>query len=116
MPNLLVDKGRLIQVVVNLIKNSYEAIDQVADQNQEQRIIFKSFHDGGHVGFEITDTGEGIAPAELASICEFGYSLKGSSGFGLYYCKSFIEANNGTLAISSPGRGKGTTVRICFET
>ena len=115
LPNLLVDKGRLIQVVVNLIKNSYEAIDQVADQNQEQRIIFKSFHDGGHVGFEISDTGEGIAPDELASICEFGYSLKGSSGFGLYYCKSFVEASNGTLTVSSPGKGKGTTVRIAFK-
>ena len=116
LPNLLVDKGRLIQVVVNLIKNSYEAIDQVADQNQEQRIIFKSFHDGGHVGFEITDTGEGIAPAELASICEFGYSLKGSSGFGLYYCKSFVEANNGTLTVSSPGKGKGATISVVFPT
>ena len=115
LPNLLVDKGRLIQMVVNLIKNSYEALDQVADQNQEQRIIFKSFHDGGHVGFEISDTGEGIAPDELASICEFGYSLKGSSGFGLYYCKSFVEASNGTLTVSSPGKGKGTTVRIAFK-
>jgi hypothetical protein len=28
----------------------------------------------------------------------------------------FVEANKGTLNISSPGRGKGATVRVVFET
>jgi signal transduction histidine kinase len=114
LPKLCIDKSRLVQVLVNLIKNSYESFDQLADQNQEKRIMFKSFHEGGRIGFEINDNGPGIATDEIASIGELGNSHKGSSGFGLYYSKAFIEANNGTLTVSSPGKGKGATVKITF--
>ena len=76
--------------------------------------MLRSFQEGGRIGFEINDSGAGIAPDEIASIGELGNSRKGSSGFGLYYSKAFIEANNGTLAVSSPGRGKGATIKITF--
>jgi len=112
--NLMTDKSKLIQVINNFIKNSYEAIDEIRDGNQEKWIAFKSFADGRYVGFEISDNGIGIDPAHLENIVEFGESSKGSTGFGLYYCKMFVEANNGTLSITSPGKGKGTTVRVEF--
>jgi len=114
LPQLCIDKSRLVQVLVNLIKNSYESIKQLADQNREKRITLKSFREGGRIGFEINDTGAGIAPDEIASIGELGNSHKDSSGFGLYYSKAFIEANNGTLTVSSPGKEKGATVKIIF--
>ena len=114
LPQLCIDKSRLVQVLVNLIKNSYESIKQLADQNQEKRIMLKSFYEGGRIGFEINDTGAGIAPDEIASIGELGNSHKDSSGFGLYYSKAFIEANNGELTVSSPGKEKGATVKIIF--
>ncbi|MFH2219329.1 MAG: PAS domain S-box protein [Pseudomonadota bacterium] len=115
LPKLMIDKSRLIQVIVNLIKNSYEAFDSLADQSRERRVILKSFHDADGFGFEIIDTGAGISPEALGSVCEFGNSAKGSSGVGLHYCKTFLEKNKGTLTVSSPGKGKGTTVRIAFN-
>jgi len=114
IPKLLIDKNRLMQVMVNLIKNSYEAIDELKDGGKEKVIRIKSFAEEGDVGFEITDSGIGIEPGDMEAILEFGKSRKGSPGIGLYYSKMFVETNKGTLNISSPGRGKGATVRVSF--
>jgi len=115
LPNLIIDKNRLLQVLVNLIKNSYEAIDELGDDDREKVISFRSFAEDENIGFQITDTGIGIEPERIGTIFEFGRSNKGSSGFGLHYCKMFVEANRGTLNVGSPGKGKGVTVRVMFK-
>jgi PAS domain S-box-containing protein len=114
LPQLLIDKNRFMQVLVNLIKNSYEAIDEVKD-DRENMMTFKTFANNGRMGLEITDSGIGIDPAFIPQVFKFGKSSKGSTGFGLHYCKIFVEANNGALSISSPGRGKGATIAVEFE-
>ncbi len=116
LPNLLFDKCRLIQVVVNLIKNSYKSLDALKDDTTEKNFMLRSFSDKKEFCFEITDNGVGISAEDVETVFDFGRSSKESSGLGLYYCKTFIESNNGKIHISSPGRGKGATVRICFET
>ncbi|MDM8536479.1 ATP-binding protein [Desulfobacterales bacterium HSG17] len=115
LPKLIIDKNRLMQVIVNFIKNSYEAIDAVENTGKEKKIAICSFKDENHVGFSIIDTGIGIEPKNMDRIFEFGSSLKGSSGVGLHYCKMFIEANKGTISISSPGPGKGAKIKVSFE-
>ncbi|MBU3914503.1 HAMP domain-containing histidine kinase, partial [bacterium] len=112
---LIIDKNKLMQVIVNLIKNSYEAIDELNDDKREKAITVRSFKKDNTVGFEIADTGIGIEPGMIEIIPKFGQSGKGSSGFGLYYCKMFIEANKGKLAVNSPGKGKGSTVKVTFK-
>ncbi|MDM8522261.1 HAMP domain-containing sensor histidine kinase [Desulfococcaceae bacterium HSG8] len=117
LPKLVIDKNRLMQVMINLIKNSYEAIDDLKnlkDNDREKKIIIKSFSSGNNIGFEITDSGIGIEPEEIETIFEFGKSGKGSSGFGLHYCKMFVEANKGELKFTSPGKGKGGSVAVVF--
>lgn len=115
LPKLLIEKNRLLQVIVNFIKNSYEAIDELNDDNKDKVISFRSFANDGQIGFEITDSGIGIEQEEISNIFEFGKSSKGSSGFGLTYCRMFVEANKGAMEISSPGKGKGATVRVEFD-
>lgn len=116
LKKLLIDKNRLMQVIVNFIKNSYEAIDELKGEEAGKWIRIRSFKENGRIGFEIADSGIGIAPDQLGAIFEYGKSNKGSSGFGLYYCKLFVEANRGVLDIRSDGTGKGATVRALFET
>ncbi|MCP4629760.1 MAG: HAMP domain-containing histidine kinase [bacterium] len=115
VPKLLIDKNRLMQVANNLIKNSYEGLDALNHNKEETFIAFKTFADQNQVGFEISDNGIGIEPGQIDHIFEFGKSFKGSSGVGLYYCRMFVEANRGELSITSPGKEKGTTVRITFD-
>jgi signal transduction histidine kinase len=114
LPKLMIDKNRLMQVIVNFLKNSSQALEELAPAKRKKLIRIKTFADSGSVGLEITDNGIGLDPEEIDHIFEFGKSYKGSSGFGLYYCKMFVEDNRGTLTITSPQKGKGTSVTVTF--
>ncbi len=114
LPKLLIDKNRLIQVIVNLIKNSYEAIDQVQPGRRKPLICIESAPHRGGVRFRIQDNGVGIEAARLENVFQYGQSSKGTSGFGLYYCKMFIENNHGELRLQSAGLGLGAEIVITF--
>jgi len=108
------DKSRLMQTLVNLIRNSREAIDQLDDPARPRQIQVKTFQQDGHAVLEVTDSGIGIE-GDPSAFFKFGKSLKGSSGFGLTFCKEFVEASNGHIELTTPGPGKGATVRVVFE-
>jgi PAS domain S-box-containing protein len=115
LPKLLIDKNRLMQVIVNLIKNSCEAIELQHTGPRQKAIEITTFTQNGRLGFDIADNGIGIDPGDIDTIFDLGQSKKGSSGFGLYYCKMFIENSNGELIFSSRGIGKGASVKIVFD-
>ena len=116
LSKLMIDKNRFLQVLVNLLKNGYEAIETLslagAPDGWKKVITISSQVKVNHVYLEISDTGIGINSPEKEKLFEFGRSHKGSSGFGLYYCKQFIEKNQGSIAIESHGSGQGALVRI----
>jgi hypothetical protein len=107
----LIERNKLMQVLVNFIKNSCDAIDENPDLDHHE-IEVATFRENNGVGLRITDTGCGIEAEKLSQVFEFGISTKGSSGFGLYYCKSFVEANNGSLVLDSRGRNQGACVTM----
>jgi signal transduction histidine kinase len=115
LPALIIDKNRLMQVIVNVINNGYEAIDQLNAQDVKKTITFCTFESAKEIGLNVSDTGIGVTPRSLPRLFNLGHSGKGSSGFGLYYCKMFVEDNQGTMAIESDGPGCGTTVSIRFR-
>jgi len=115
LPKFLIDKNRLIQVIVNLIKNSCEAIEMQQSDLAQKVIEIKTFVHKDRLGFEIVDNGIGIDPADIDRVFELGQSRKGSSGFGLYYCKMFVENSHGKLVFFSRGLGKGASVKIAFD-
>ncbi len=104
-------KHKLMQVIVNLIKNSCDAIEENRRQNGHV-IEITTYCNQDNIGLRITDSGIGVDVERQNEIFDFGISSKGSSGFGLYYCKSFVEANSGTLTLESPGRYGGSTVTM----
>ena len=115
MPKLLIDKNRLMQVIVNLVKNSCEAIEMQQSDLAPKVIELKTFAHNDRLGFEIVDNGIGIDPADIDRVLELGQSQKGSSGFGLYYCKMFVENSHGTLVFFSRGPGKGASIKVAFD-
>ncbi|KUO97430.1 PAS domain-containing sensor histidine kinase [Ferroacidibacillus organovorans] len=100
------DEQHLRQVMINIMKNSLEAL-----------------HDGGHITLAIreemeqvviivSDNGIGIKPADLARLGEPFYTTKSTgTGLGLAVCQQILEAHNGTLHISSE-LGVGTQIEI----
>jgi PAS domain S-box-containing protein len=112
---IMIDRNRMVQVLVNLITNAYEAINARPEAGVTGQIHVKSYSDKARIIVEITDSGIGIDPGRIEEILELGRSRKGSTGLGLYYCKMFMQNNNGMLAINSPGIDQGTTLRLVFD-
>ena len=115
LPELFVDQNRLIQVLINIIKNAYEAIDARQETDAPKRINLKTFSDKDRISIEIRDSGIGIAPDQIQQLFEPSMSENGSTGFGLQYSKMFMENNNGRLEVNSPIIGQGTTFKIVFK-
>jgi len=115
LPKVILDKSKMVQVLINVIKNGYEAIDAMKARGLVQgRLTVRSFCDDNHIGIAVTDNGAGIEPDRLSEIFDYGTSAKGSTGFGLPYCKMFVALNKGNFDIASDGPGTGATVTITF--
>lgn len=107
------DKTKLRQVFVNIIDN--------AIKYTQSGSITVSLHyntpDNTFIA-DVTDTGPGISPEELVQLFEkfirgnAGKSSKGGSGLGLYLGKRIMELHKGTISVTSPGIGKGSTFSI----
>jgi PAS domain S-box-containing protein len=115
LPELLIDRNRFMQVLINVIKNACEAIDAVEETDAQKRINIKTSSNQDYITIEISDTGIGIAPDQIQELFELGISKKGSTGLGLYFSKMFMEKSNGRLAIDSPGIGQGTTLKLILN-
>lgn len=120
LSDLYIDKSRIMQLLLNLVKNSQDAIEALESAEDipeplEKKIRIVTAQNSHSVVLEIHDTGIGVDADKLDRIFEFGVSGKDSSGMGLYYCRQFLERNGGTISLASPGRGKGTCVTVQFN-
>jgi len=106
------DHTKLIQVILNLFKNSIEAIDINA---AEKNITVEMHTTGDVIELVIVDNGQGFAAETAESFFARGYTTKANgTGLGLYSCRMIIESHSGTLDIKSDGPGSGATVDIKF--
>lgn len=112
LPEIKGDRTKLMQVILNLLKNSVEAIDM----EEEVKKIDIYLHRENHtIQLVIKDTGKGFEPHLAAGFFKRGYTTKSSgTGLGLYNCKQIIEAHSGTIKMYSDGVGKGSVTEICF--
>lgn len=106
------DRTKLMQVILNLLKNSIEAIDLDAP---EKRISIELLMQNNLLQLIIKDTGKGFDSATAASLFDRGFTTKNTgTGLGLYNCRSIIESHAGAIHINSEGPGMGATTLIKF--
>ncbi len=109
---IAIDSTRFVQVLVNLLLNSAHAI---AARNDEQNLISLSINsDTDNVSIDVKDTGIGMTPEELVKIFDPFHSTKPigvGTGLGMSVCRGIVEANGGTIEVSSE-QGVGTTVTV----
>ncbi|OGQ97267.1 MAG: hypothetical protein A2521_15985 [Deltaproteobacteria bacterium RIFOXYD12_FULL_57_12] len=109
VPAVHIEQTKLIQVLVNLIKNGCEAMGQ--DQAAERILTITTFLEKGehdHVCVAVHDTGVGFPEEDKDKLFQFGYTTKSSgSGFGLHSCANFLIANNATITAHSDGANRG---------
>lgn len=108
------DHTKLIQVFLNLFKNSVDSI--IASQNQDKKINVSIENNEERITILITDNGLGFESDIKAQLFNRGFTTKTSgSGIGLANCKSIIEGHNGDLTLDSDGAGKGSTTTVYFN-
>jgi len=107
LPQTLVDRVQMQQVLVNLIRNAMDAMEGVVDRPRLIRI--RALPDGdASVFVEIRDQGTGITEPEFA-FEPFFTTKQNGMGMGLAICRSIIEAHDGRLWIPASGP-EGTTM------
>ena len=106
------DHTKLMQVILNILKNSLEAIDMEKDEKVIS-VFLETMDD--YISLKIVDTGQGFDEETSRRFFERGFTTKKSgTGLGLYNCKSIVESHAGSFNISSEGVGKGATIAIKF--
>ena len=104
------------QTIVNLIKNSLEAIDALAASGgleEAPRIHIRAHVEDDFFLLDVTDNGIGIDMKRHKLIFAAGYTTKESgSGLGLHSSASFVTGSGGQIYPMSDGIGSGTTMRI----
>lgn len=112
VPIASLEKTNLVQVLDNLIKNAIEAM---SDQPHRELKISAHPSDKDRVTITVTDTGCGIAPEALKNIFSYAFTTKkDGNGFGLHSSALAISGIGGSIRVTSPGLGKGTSFVIDF--
>jgi C4-dicarboxylate-specific signal transduction histidine kinase len=112
LPNVMVDKHKLLQIVLNLISNAKYAVnDNPAGERRLILRIERPTDDRVHV--QVRDNGMGIAPELLTKIFQHGFTTrKDGHGFGLHSCAIAARALGGSLVVHSDGPQKGATFTV----
>ena len=102
------DYNKIKQVLINLIKNSYEAI------TNEGIIDIKTYKDKNSFYIEIKDNGSGMDENTLDKITEMFYTTKQEgTGLGVVLSNEIIKAHNGTLKYESKlNRGTKAIIKL----
>ena len=107
LPLVFADAIQIEQVLLNIIRNSLDAMSNAGVE--EQKLAIRTYVNGdGNVHVDVSDTGPGIDEVTLSNIFEPFVTTKGAKGMGmgLSISRSIIEAHGGKLwAESEVGRG-----------
>ncbi len=104
-----IDEKLVEQVLINLVKNSMEALDKT---DSTIKIIAKK--NAQNLQLIITDNGKGIPDDEINKVCiPFYTTRQGGNGIGLALSRQVMRLHGGQLKVDSM-EGKGTQVELMF--
>ena len=113
---LTLPHNRLLQALVNAVRNAIESIDGRAEQETFRASLSLRAEPVGQdrVRLEVADNGAGIEPGARENLFRFGFSTKQrGSGFGLHSVAMFVQEIGGKVTLESDGPGQGA--RLVLE-
>jgi signal transduction histidine kinase len=112
VPPALVDRHKVLQILVNLLRNAKYAMDEQAPAEKRLEIHVSRAAEG-RVAITVRDNGVGIAPENLTRIFGHGFTTKKDGhGFGLHSGALAARQMNGSLSAHSEGPGKGAAFTL----
>jgi signal transduction histidine kinase len=108
-PTVITDGDRVLQIVTNLLDNAFRWTPRSGT------IRLACLASSGIAAVTVSDSGPGIAPADLQSVFHPFYSRRGEggTGLGLSIARELAGALGGRLAVESE-LGKGTTFTLAL--
>jgi PAS domain S-box-containing protein len=114
---LIIDRHRLLQILVNLLSNARDALNASGKTDKKLLISVRSASEGGRLLLQVTDNGIGIAPENARRMFTQGFTTKKDGhGFGLHISALSAMEMKGRLSCSSPGPGQGATFTLELPT
>jgi len=111
VPEITTDRHKVLQVLVNLVRNAKYACDESG--RQDKRLTIRVGNSNGVVRVAVIDNGVGIAAANLTKIFNHGFTTrKGGHGFGLHGSALAAKDLGGSLVAHSDGLGRGATFTL----
>ncbi len=108
-PPLLMQRGHLSEILVNLLQNAREAIGQTGNV-----FVTAKCHRDYSIEISVRDDGPGIPPDKIERIFEAYYTTKEKgTGLGLAIVKHNVELYGGTVRVESKS-GQGATFLLLF--
>ncbi len=111
VPAITVDKHRVLQILVNLIRNAKYACEESGQS--DKRITIRVTRCALGVAIVVVDNGVGIPSENMTRIFSHGFTTRaGGHGFGLHSAALAAQELKGSLRVASDGPGCGATFRL----
>jgi two-component system sensor kinase FixL len=104
LPSVVVDMLQIEQTLLNIVRNSIEAIEG-SDQRNGVINIEAAPNDRCMVEIRVTDNGPGFPPDFIDPFLPFTSRKKDGLGIGLSLCRSIVEAHGGRLWLNRDAQG-----------
>jgi signal transduction histidine kinase len=111
LPEISVDKHKVLQILINLVRNAKYACDESG--RTDKRIVVRVSKAGARLQISVIDNGVGILRENLTRIFNYGFTTrKHGHGFGLHSGALAAKELGGTLVAQSDGLGAGATFTL----
>ncbi|MCI0536898.1 MAG: PAS domain-containing protein [Verrucomicrobiales bacterium] len=106
VPPINVEKHKVLQILVNLVRNAKYACDDSG--RPDKRLIVRVTNGQARLKISVIDNGIGITPENLTRIFNHGFTTrKDGHGFGLHSGALAAKEMGGSLNAQSEGPGQG---------
>jgi PAS domain S-box-containing protein len=111
VPPIQVDKHKVLQILVNVIRNAKYACDEAKVGEKRVTVRVRAANDSALIS--VIDTGVGIPKENLNRIFNHGFTTRPDGhGFGLHSSALAAKALGGSLHAESAGPGQGATFTL----
>jgi two-component system NtrC family sensor kinase len=111
VPSLNVEKHKILQILVNLLRNAKHACQE--SDRVDKRLTVRVANGAGRITIAVTDNGVGIPAENLTRIFNHGFTTrKDGHGFGLHSGALAAKELGGSLTVRSAGSGQGATFTL----